>query len=59
MSTASAPSSANDLEHDLEPVARTLAPRPSRAPQSGRWWFVFDRWLAVTEVATQDEFVMA
>jgi hypothetical protein len=28
--------------------------------QGGRWWFVFDRWLAVTEpVDPKDEFVMA
>lgn len=42
-----------------------VAPRPreSRPPQPeqvGRWWFVFDRWLAVSEPANaEDEFVMA
>jgi len=62
MSTPVALSSTKVPEHELTPAARTLEHRSSSPPpsQGGRWWFVFDRWLAVTDVADgQDEFVMA
>jgi hypothetical protein len=45
-------------EHDLPPATR-VDERPTQQPtQGGRWWFVFDRWLAVP-AAPEDEFVMA
>jgi hypothetical protein len=33
--------------------------RPEARPTGGRWWFAFDRWLAVQDVAGADEFVLA
>jgi hypothetical protein len=47
-------------EQELDAASRTRESRPPQPAQGGRWWFVFDRWLAVSEPANaDDEFVMA
>lgn len=57
MKTMPAASPTQPLESGARRASR-VEPSP---PQEGtRWWFVFDKWLAVPEVArAQDEFVMA
>jgi hypothetical protein len=64
MSSPLAQSPTRNPDRDLAPETRTrTAERPTshvQPAQSGRWWFVFDRWLAVSGAAeAQDEFVLA
>ena len=60
MNSNVATSSPKDPEQELYVASRTRESRPSQPRQGGHWWFVFDRWLAVTEpVNADDEFVLA
>ncbi len=60
MNTPAAQLSTNVPEHEVPRAARPLEARPSQPPQGGRFWFVFDRWLAAPDVVSpDDEFVMA
>lgn len=52
-------------EHELPharlatPVMRTRQSQPAPG-QGARWWFVFDRWLPVTDATDgQEDFVLA
>lgn len=54
------PTRTSDRERAPETSAVEHTTTMPERPRSGRWWFVFDRWLAVTGAAdAQDEFVLA
>ena len=63
MSTTLAAPFTTESEHEL-PHARHATPDPRPKPagpaKGARWWFVFDRWLPVTDDADgQNDFVLA
>jgi len=65
MSTTLAAPFTRESEHEppharhATPVARARESQPARG-QGARWWFVFDRWLPVTDAADgHDDFVLA